>query len=183
LANIRLAFFNRRRSFMSESAALQDNPRELITEIDFSKKWPEMLEATGNDKVYDNITAEYFPVIGSGIKRFRNKLFRFDGRLPFAEGTTTESFHAMEQQGFKAATHVHGAGFSRTFPEMQGQWPFAYVCLGSRANISPGYYSVCFACSISGTERIVRLYPWSEKRPNFFNFWPSLLGIQEISGT
>lgn len=144
-------------------------PLELITEIDFGKTLPEMIAAAGNDWVNPSITADNFPVVGSGIKRFRNKMFAFKGNISSKAGVAL-----IEKGGFVPATHVHGFAFSAKFPGEQRKYP--YTCLGSFAEVDVHRYVVRFGESGAGRDA---------DRSHWALDWPDgwrLLGVQEISG-
>ena len=144
-------------------------PFELITEIDFGKTLPEMIAAAGNDWVNPNITPENFPVVGGGVKRFRNKMFAFKGNISSKAGVAL-----IEKGGFVPATHVHGFAFSAKFPGEQRKYP--YTCLGSSAEVGGSRRVVCF--SRGDAERDAFLLDWADVWPDRWR----LLGVQEISG-
>ncbi len=147
---------------------------ELITEIDFSQALPEMIAAARNDRVDENITTENFPVVGNGVKRFRNKLFAFKSSVSPEDVIT-----AMQKENFKAADHVHGFAFSAKFPNIQRQKKRLYACLGSFAMVHNHGVVVCFDGNekIRGS-RVACLLPLKGLWPAGWRF----LGVQEISG-
>ena len=98
---------------------------DLITTIDFGQTLETMIAAGKYDWTNPNITARKFPIEGSGIKKFRNKLFHFGRDLSSKDAVT-----AIKRDGFEPATHVHGLAYGAAFPDKQRKYPIA--CLGLR---------------------------------------------------
>lgn len=81
----------------------------LIT-IDYGMSLEAMIAAGEYDWKNGNITAEKFPVEGTGIKKFRTRLFHFDRNT-----SSEDAVAAMKEEGLEPATHVHGLAFGATF--------------------------------------------------------------------
>lgn len=67
-----------------------DTITEHITTIDFGQTFEAMIAAGKCDWKDDAITARKFPIEGTGIKTFRNKLFHFDRSIS-SEDAVAES--------------------------------------------------------------------------------------------
>jgi hypothetical protein len=80
-----------------------------------------MVTAGNYDWKNDAITADRFPVKGSGKKKFRNKLFHF-GRYASSE----DAVAAMKKENFTPGVHVHGLAFGATFPEEHAKDEFGF---------------------------------------------------------
>jgi hypothetical protein len=108
----------------------------LIT-VDFGQSLEAMIAAGKYGGVNPHFTAANFPVEGTGIKKFRTKLFPFGPRVSPIEVERlirSESFEPVAGAPFtfwEPATHVHGLAFGATFPGRQCEYPI--YCLGSSA--------------------------------------------------
>lgn len=111
-------------------------PVEMMTEVDFGQSLEAMIVAGNYDWKNDAITAERFPVEGTGKKKFRNKLFHFGRNI-----SSEDAVAAMEKEKFTPGGHVHGLAFGSTFPEEHRKYPIA--CLGSSARVLGGRGVVC----------------------------------------
>jgi hypothetical protein len=145
-------------------------PVELITEIDFGMSLDAMIAAGNYDGKNGAITADKFPVEGTGKKKFRNKLFPFDPDI-----SSEDAVAAMEKEKFTPATHVHGLAFKATFPDMQHK--FSIACLGSSAWVR-GHRYVVYLFGDAAEERYLDLYDWDNDWDDDWRF----LGVQEVSG-
>jgi hypothetical protein len=142
---------------------------DLITTINFGQTLEAMIAAGKYDWANPKITADRFPVEGTGIKKFRNKLFHFNRNI-----SSKDVVAAMKQEGFEPATHAHGLAFGAMFPDEQRKYPIA--CLGSSAQVHGHRYVVCL--DWRGAERDLYLYFWVD---DWLGFW-RFLGVQEVSG-
>jgi hypothetical protein len=140
-----------------------------ITTVDFGQTLDAMIAAGKYDRKDDAITADKFPVEGSGIKKFRNKLFHFD-RYISSKGAVS----AMRKEKFTPATHVHGLTLGATFPDMQRKYPIA--CLGSSAWVTDYRFVVYLYGDFA--QRNLHLRHWDV---DWDGHW-RLLGVQEVSG-
>jgi len=123
--------------------------------------------ATGNyNWASPDITPDRFPVEGTGIKRFRPKLFGPHISLE-------DAVEAMKTENFTPGDHVQGLAFGSAFPKVQLQHRIA--CLGSSALVVGDCCVVCL--SRDGAERGLGL---SYRDDGFDDFW-RFLGVQEGS--
>jgi hypothetical protein len=141
-----------------------------IITVDYGQSLQAMIAAGKYDWVKLSITADKFPVEGTGIKKFRNKLFRF-GRYISSEAAVA----AMQKEKFTPATHVHGLAFGATFPDTQRKFPIA--CLGSFVRVF-GFRSVVCLHGV-GDQRHLHLYDWDGV---WYDVW-RFLAVQEVSET
>jgi hypothetical protein len=140
-----------------------------IISVDFGKSLQDMIAAGKYDWVNPNITADKFPVEGSGTKKFRSKLFDFDRYI-----SSEDAVEAMKSEKFDPATHVHGLAFGAAFPHEQLKHPIA--CLGSSAQVYGGRSVVCLGRD--GAGRGLRLCRWHVDWRDAWRF----LAVQEVSG-
>jgi hypothetical protein len=141
---------------------------DLITTIDFGQPLEAMVAAGKYDWTHPKITADRFPVEGTGIKKFRNKPFHFNRYI-----SSEDVVAAMKQEGFEPATHVHGIAFGATFPDEQRKYPIA--CLGSSARVDGHRFVVCLRRGVAG--RDLSLYFWGGDWGGDWRF----LGVQVVS--
>jgi hypothetical protein len=143
---------------------------DQITEVDFGQTLEAMIAAGKYDWKNDAITANRFPVEGTGVKTFRNKLFHFGRNISSEDAVTV-----MEKEKFTPATHVHGLAFGATFPDEQRKYPIA--CLGSSAQVN-GRRLVVYLDG-HDAERYLSLFVWDD---DWYGYW-RFLGVQEVSDT
>jgi hypothetical protein len=115
-----------------------------------------------------DITAERFPVDGTGKKMFRTKLFHFDRYI-----SSEEVVAAIKDENFTPGNHVHGFAFGAAFPEQQRKHPIA--CLGSSAQVLGG--RVVVYLDRVGDKRGLRLSNWND---GWNDGW-RVLGVQDVS--
>ena len=146
------------------------SPLEFLSIVDFDQTLPEMIAAADFDSVNSNITSERFPVVGSGKKNFRFKIYK-----PKRFISSEAADEMMRKDGFLAARHESGLAFARDFPNEQRKRPIAL--LGSSAKVSRDR---CVSClRWSGAERDLDLRYWQVGWGGGWGF----LGAQEVSGT
>jgi hypothetical protein len=141
-----------------------------VIAIDYGKSLQAMIAAGKYDWVNSNITADKFPIEGTGVKKFRTKLFDF-GRYISSE----DAVDAMKKEKFDPATHVHGFAFGAAFPDEQRKYPIA--CLGSSAQVYGLRFVVCLRRG--DATRYLGLRGWDD---DWYDRW-RFLGVQEVSGT
>jgi hypothetical protein len=141
---------------------------DLVTTVDFGQTLEQMIAAGKYDWTNSDITAARFPVKGTGIKKFRNKLFHFDRDI-----SSKAAAAAMRKEGFEPATHMHGLAFGAAFPDEQRKYPIA--CLGSSAQVFGSRY-VVYLYRL-GAGRYLRLSLWVV---DWLDLW-RFLGVQEVS--
>jgi len=137
---------------------------DRVIVVDYGKPLADMIAAGKYDWVNPDITAERFPVEGTGKKTFRTKLFAFGRYI-----SSDDAVAAMKEEGFTPATHVHGLAFGAAFPEKQRKYPIA--CLGSSAQVHGDRYVVCL--NGNDDERFLGLSDWGV-------CW-RYLGVREVS--
>jgi len=142
-------------------------PVEPIIEIDFGMTLDAMKAAGHYDGINDAITADHFPIEGTGKRKFRNKLFQSRRSI-----LSHEAIALMEKENFVPATHVHGLAYAAAFPEEQCKNPIA--CLGTSAQVEGDRRVVSLGGH--GVERYLGLQDW--QRP-WHGHW-RLLGVQEV---
>jgi hypothetical protein len=129
-----------------------------------------MIAAGTYDWTDDAITADRFPVVGTGTKQFRTKLF-----APRRYISSEDAVAAIKAENFTPADHVHGLAYGATFPDEQRNNPIA--CLGSYAQVDGDRYVLCLGRF--DAERSLDLFGWSG---DWFVYW-RFLAVQEVSGT
>jgi hypothetical protein len=147
-----------------------DTITDPVFAVDYGTTLPDRIAAGTYDWVNPDITAERFPVEGTGKKQFRAKLFHLDRTI-----SSEDAVAAMKKENFTPATHVHGLAFGTAFPEEQLKYPIA--CLGSSAQVLGFRYVVYL--SRDGDGRDLGLRGW-------YGGWDAVwrfLGVQEISDT
>jgi hypothetical protein len=147
-----------------------DTITDLTVEVDYRKSVSDMIATGKYDWVNPSITADKFPVEGTGKKRFRTKLFYF-GRYISSE----DAVSAMKKENFTPGSHLHGLAFGAAFPEEQRKYPIS--CLGSSALVDGGRGVVCLRGN--DVERYLSLYDWLGDWRGSWRF----LGVQEVSAT
>jgi hypothetical protein len=145
-----------------------DTITDRVIVIDHSLSLEAMIAAGKYDWKNDDITAERFPIEGSGTKKFSAKVFHFDRRI-----SSEDAVAAMEKEQFAPATHIHGLAFGAAFPEEQRKYPIA--CLGSSARVRGSRGVVCL--SGGGGGRCLDLCGW---RGGWYDRW-RFLAVQEVS--
>jgi hypothetical protein len=149
-----------------------DAIRYLSIVVDHDVSLQAMISAGNYNWANPNITADRFPVEGTGTKKFRTKLFD-----PGQFISSPDVAAAMQTEDFTPGGHIHGLAFAATFPEEQRKYPIA--CLGSSAEMSFGrHWVVCLDARNDG-ERNLNLY---SRDDGWLRGW-RFLGIQEVSGT
>jgi hypothetical protein len=146
-----------------------DTTTDRVLAVDYSMSLEDMIAAGKYDWVSGGITAERFPVEGTGIKKFRTKLFDFSPRI-----SSDDAAAAIRKENFTPGNDVHGFAFGATFPDEQRKYPIA--CLGLSAQVRGGRGVVCL--SRYGVERSLSLYDWGDRWDDDWRF----LAVQEVSG-
>ncbi len=146
-----------------------DTVTERVITVDYSLSLQAMIAAGKYDWVNDDIMAERFPIVGTGRKTFRTKLFDF-GRNVSSE----DSVAAMKAENFMPGDHVHGLAYGAAFPEEQRKHPIA--CLGSSARVAGDRDVVCLYGG--DARRSLDLRDWDDGWNDEWRF----LGVQEVSG-
>lgn len=147
----------------------------FVTEIDFNAmnemspdaRFKHMLAIGHYDGVDPVLAAGYFPIEGTGKRRFRNRLFRFRPDL-----WGHEAVREVRPFGFTPGDHMHGLALAAKFPRLQVEGVIA--CLGSSA-------------LIHGRAHVITLFRHNEQRilrcrdldNAFLSHW-LYLGVQEI---
>jgi len=145
-----------------------DTLTDDLIAVDCGMSLPDMIAAGKYDWVNPDITADRFPVVGTGTKRFRTKVFDF-GRLFSSEAVIA----AMKAETFLPGDHVHGLAYGAAFPEEQRKNPIA--CLGSHAQVDGFRRVVCL--DGGGAGRSLRLVSWGGGWGGDWRF----LAVQEVS--
>ncbi len=144
------------------------SPPELFALVNFDSTLPQMIAEANLDKANPAITPELFPVEGTGLKKFRFKIFK-----PHHEISSGNAIELMLKAGFPAARHEAGLAFAREFPYEQLKRPIAL--LGSSARCFGSLNVVCL--DRDGARRRLRLNRWKDP---WFGRW-GFLGAQEVS--
>lgn len=114
------------------------------------------------------ITPEKFPVVGTGVKTFRPRLFHFDRTTP-----SKDVERLMKKDDFKPGTFIHGLAFGAVYPDEQRRYRIG--CLGSTSHLVFGQRAViCLDSSPSG--RVLLTKFWDDDWENGTRF----LGVQEL---
>jgi hypothetical protein len=145
-----------------------DTTTDRIIAVDYSQSLEAMIAAGKYDWVNDDITPQRFPVVGSGTRKFRTKLFHFDRFI-----SSEDAVAAMAKEQFMPANHVHGTAYGATFPKDQLKNPI--VCLGSSAWM--GRFRRVVYLGRGGAGRGLDLGSWGGGWPDLWRF----LGVQEVS--
>jgi hypothetical protein len=145
-----------------------DTLADPVIAVDFGRPLAAMIAAGSYDWVNPDITAERFPVDGTGKKMFRTKLFHFDRYI-----SSEEVVAAIKDENFTPGNHVHGFAFGAAFPEQQRKHPIA--CLGSSAQVLGG--RVVVYLDRVGDKRGLRLSNWND---GWNDGW-RVLGVQDVS--
>jgi hypothetical protein len=132
------------------------------------KKFQAMIGAGRYDWVPPYITAKRFPVEGTGVRRFRPKLFLFGPGIFLKYAVT-----AVEDNKFKPGGHLHCFAYGAVCPDEQRKYPIA--CLGSSAQVLGSRYVMYLdRCGAKGG---LFLYDWGGRWIGSWHF----LGVQEVS--
>jgi hypothetical protein len=110
-----------------------DTIADRVIAVDYGKPFADMIAAGRYDYANSNITAEKFPVEGTGTKQSRARLFHF-GRFISSE----DAVAAITKENFMPADHVHGLCVRSSIPRGTAQAPHCmsrFVRAGVR---SPG---------------------------------------------
>jgi len=146
-----------------------DTLTDRVIAVDYGKSLPDMIAAGHYDWVNPNITAAKFPIVGTGTKQFRTKLFSFGLRI-----SSEDAVAAMKAENFAPGDHVHGLAYGAAFPDKQLKNPIA--CLGSSARVRSFRFVVCL--DRSDGERRLCLSGWDGDWSGYWRF----LAVQEVSG-
>ncbi len=146
-----------------------DTVTERVITVDYSLSLQAMIAAGNYDRKNGDITADKFPVEGTGVKKFRTKVFHVGRNI-----SSKDAVAAIKEEKFLPSGHLHGLAFGATFPEEQRKHPIA--CLGSSAQVYGDRRVVCLLGS--GTRRFLDLYFWDADWDGCWRF----LGVQEVSG-
>ena len=145
----------------------------LVTEINFDMSLKDMISRADFDGKFPCITEELFPIEGTGVKLFRNKMFLFDRDYKKPEYVIA----AMKKEGFVPGNHVHGIAFGAVYPDHQRR--YTILCLGS---------SVCLADGPTISQEVLALGSHEGRRMLFTHSLSThseyyrYLGVQQISG-
>jgi len=151
-----------------EDTLNSDTLTDRVIAVDYGTSLPAMIAAGKYDWTNPDITAARFPVVGTGTKRYRTKLFDFGRRI-----SSEDAVSAMKAENFTPADHAHGLAYGAAYPGEQRRNPIA--CLGSCAQVY-GYRSVvCLSRGVA--ERLLNLHGWSGDWGGFWRF----LAVQEVS--
>lgn len=121
--------------------------------VDYTQTLKQMISAGKYDWANDNITAEHFPINGTGKEENDITLFHFNRSI-----SSNDAIAEMDKAGFRSATIEELLALGASQPELQKQFPI--VALGS-VWPSPGgiRYVPCLAWD--GYRRDLRL-DWFE---------------------
>jgi hypothetical protein len=111
-------------------------PAELTANINRGLSLREMVEAGHYDWVNDDITAERFPIKGSGSVETSFELVHFNRNIE-----SDEAVKEMAKRGLRPADLAELLAFGAAFPEEQRKYPI--VELGSVARIGGSRYVAC----------------------------------------
>ena len=145
------------------------SPLEMIATVDYDLTLQQMIAEAAFDWTNSDITPERFPVVGSGKKKYRFKLYE-----PKRGISSEDAVAMMAKDGFPAARHEAGLTFAKAFPNEQLKRPIAL--LGSSAEVSGFRLVVCLRRR--GAERLLYLVGWTDDWDDYWGF----LGAQEVSG-
>lgn len=99
--------------------------------VDYSLTLEQMIEAGRYDWVNSDITAERFPIEGTGQVRLEGQLVYY-GKSMSSEAVLTD----MDQRGLRPATGAELLAFGEKYPELQRQFPI--VELAASAEVRGG---------------------------------------------
>lgn len=122
----------------------------LDVTVNYDSSLADMIAAGHYYYINRNITAERFPVKGSGSKELAVKLIHFNRRIS-SEGAVKE----MNKMGLRPATLEELLAFGAKYPDMQRGFPI--VALGSSALV---HHSRCVPYLDMASERVVHLDMW-----------------------
>ncbi|MEH2551643.1 hypothetical protein V1283_008288 [Bradyrhizobium sp. AZCC 2262] len=105
---------------------------DLVTTIDFGQTLETMIAAGKYDWKNDRITAAYFPIEGTGIKKVRNRLFHF-GRDISSKDAVAAIKADDPHTPWEPARIEHLLAFGAAYPDEQRQYPI--IGLGSVAKV------------------------------------------------
>ncbi len=146
------------------------SPLELHAIVNYGLTLPQMIVEGEFNWVNSNITPERFPIKGSGMTRYKFKIFE-----PKRNISSEDAVEMMRKDGFPAVHHEAGLAFAREFPNEQLKRPIAL--LGSSAK---WYNENNVICLLKGDAagRHLHLRYW---RLLWSARW-GFLGAQEVSG-
>ncbi len=145
------------------------SPLELHALVNYGLTLPQMIDAAHFDFIKGDITPERFPVKGSGMTRYKFKIFE-----PKRNISSEDAVEMMRKDGFPAVRHEAGLAFAREFPNEQLKRPIAL--LGSPAKWYNESNVICLLKGDAGRHLHLRYWRllWSAR-------W-GFLGAQEVSG-
>lgn len=129
----------------------------LTITVDYGETFEQMIVAGRYDWTSDNITAERFPIKGSGTATFETKLFHFNRRISSEEAVKL-IISADPTNPWQVAQIEHELAYGATYPEEQRQFPI--VALGSSGKLV-GYRFVSYLRRY-GAERVLDLSGWDD---------------------
>ncbi len=146
------------------------SPLEFYALVNYRLTLPQMIAETKFDNVNSDITPERFPVVGSGTKKYKFKIFE-----PRHNISSEDAVEMMRKEGFPAARHEEGLAFAREFPNEQLKR--LIVLLGSSVEWDDLHRVLYF--DMNGTR--MDLSYWRRGRRGWSTYW-GFLGAQEVSG-
>jgi len=147
---------------------------DRVIAVDYGMSLLAMVAAGNYDWKHNAITADRFPIEGTGTKRFRPQLFHF-GRI-ISSDDAIAAIKAEKAENFTPASHVHGLAYGAAFPEEQRKYNIA--CLGSSAQVYCNRSVVCLRHGFDA-RRYLDLCRWAGicAWPDYWRF----LAVQEVS--
>ena len=118
-----------------------------VISIDYSMSLEAMIAAGKYDWKNGNITANEFPVEGTGIIRFETKVFHFDRNI--SSGDAVAAIKADDPRNpWEPAKIEHLLAYGAKNPEDQRKYPI--IGLGSVALVRGGCFVPCLGGSVVG---------------------------------
>ena len=133
--------------------------------VDYGLSLEQMIVTGHYDWKNDNITAEHFPLVGSGAAEYETKLFHFNRRVS-SESAVQLITAADPVRPWQVAKIEHGLSYGAAYPEEQRQFPI--VLLGSSCQVR-GLRCVSFLLALD-SERGLNLVHWGSEWPAHYRF-------------
>jgi len=138
---------------------------QLHLTVDYGRSLQQMIASGRYDWINPDITAERFPMVGTGAVPVEARLFQFD-RILSSEDAVAAIKATDAENPWEPATIAHLLAFGATHPDEQRQYPI--IALGSVAEVH-GIRRVPYLCR-SGAERGLPLRWWDDGWDDFCRF-------------
>jgi hypothetical protein len=108
-----------------------------------------------------NITPEKFPVVGTGVKKFRPRLLHFGRTISSKDAEhAVRAENVIRTDGTKSGTFIHGLAFGAVCPDEQRRYRIA--CLGGSCT-QTAFGQRCVVClGNNHNQRDLLLYFWDD---------------------